>query len=171
MGFFDFVKDAGSSIFGGDADEKDIVKPLGQHLREHGVDTSNLQIKYGMSDGEQSVTISGEVDDQDTKEKIVLICGNVKGIGKVEDCVTVRQAGNVNADNAQHGTGAAVETPDDWGSKTYTVQPGDTLGKIAKEVYGSAGKYPVIFEANTPMLKDPNKIYPGQVLRIPALND
>ena len=48
------------------------------------------------------------------------------------------------------------------------AQTGDTLSKIAKEMYGDANKYPVIFEANKPMLKDPDKIYPGQVLRIPA---
>jgi len=54
-------------------------------------------------------------------------------------------------------------------AKMYTVQPGDSLSKIAREVYGDAMKYPVIFEANQPMLKDPDKIYPGQVLRVPAL--
>ena len=54
-------------------------------------------------------------------------------------------------------------------ARTYTVQAGDTLGKIAQQHYGSAGKYTVIFEANKPMLKDPDKIYPGQSLRIPAL--
>jgi nucleoid-associated protein YgaU len=51
----------------------------------------------------------------------------------------------------------------------YTVESGDTLSKIAREQYGSAGKYMAIFDANKPMLKDPNKIYPGQVLRIPPL--
>ena len=46
---------------------------------------------------------------------------------------------------------------------------GDSLSKIAKEHYGNAMKYPVIFEANKPMLEHPDKIYPGQVLRIPAI--
>ena len=50
----------------------------------------------------------------------------------------------------------------------YTVKSGDSLSKIAKVFYGNAMKYPVIFEANKPMLKSPDKIYPGQVLRIPA---
>ena len=49
----------------------------------------------------------------------------------------------------------------------YTVVSGDSLSKIAKKHYGDASKYPVIFDANRPMLKDPDKIYPGQVLRIP----
>ncbi|WP_345782230.1 LysM peptidoglycan-binding domain-containing protein [Thermomonas sp.] len=63
----------------------------------------------------------------------------------------------------------STEAPVDagWASKTYTVQKGDNLSKIAKEFYGNANKYPQIFEANKPMLKDPDKIYPGQVLRIP----
>jgi nucleoid-associated protein YgaU len=53
----------------------------------------------------------------------------------------------------------------------YTVQKGDSLSKIAKEHYGDAMKYPAIFEANKPMLADPDKIYPGQVLRLPELDD
>ena len=53
----------------------------------------------------------------------------------------------------------------------HTVEKGDSLSKIAKKYYGNAMKYPVIFEANKPMLTDPDKIYPGQVLRIPAQED
>ena len=53
----------------------------------------------------------------------------------------------------------------------HTVVSGDSLSKIAKEFYGDAMKYPVIFEANKPMLTHPDKIYPGQVLRIPPLVD
>jgi len=59
-----------------------------------------------------------------------------------------------------------VETPEPE-AKFYTVVSGDSLSKIAKEYYGNAMKYPVIFEANKPMLSHPDKIYPGQVLRIP----
>jgi nucleoid-associated protein YgaU len=47
------------------------------------------------------------------------------------------------------------------------VKSGDTLSAIAKQFYGDAGRYSAIFEANKPMLKDPDEIYPGQVLRIP----
>ena len=49
----------------------------------------------------------------------------------------------------------------------YTVVSGDNLSKISKANYGDPNKYMEIFEANKPMLSDPNKIYPGQVLRIP----
>jgi nucleoid-associated protein YgaU len=61
------------------------------------------------------------------------------------------------------GTGGAAGT-------TYTVVKGDTLSHIAKEQYGKASKWQVIFEANRDQLDDPDKIYPGQVLKIPALD-
>ena len=74
-----------------------------------------------------------------------------------------RPAGQQAAAAAEEGKAGEAA----WSSKTYTVQSGDTLGKIAKEFYGNAMEYPKIFEANKPMLTDPDKIYPGQVLRIP----
>ena len=77
----------------------------------------------------------------------MLAVGNVRGIGRVDDQMSVAKA-----------------EPE---ATFYTVKSGDTLSKIAREAYGNAAKYPVIFEANKPMLTDPNKIYPGQVLRIP----
>ncbi len=95
-------------------------------------------------------TVIGEVADQATREKIILALGNSQGIDQVRDYIKI-----------------AVEEPE---SEMYVVQRGDSLSKIAKEVYGDAMKYPAIFEANKPMLKDPDLIFPGQVLRIPAAN-
>jgi nucleoid-associated protein YgaU len=95
-----------------------------------------------------TVTVSGVAPDQATKEKIVLCCGNVQGVTQVTDLLTVA----VPADESRY----------------YTVVRGDTLSAISKSQYGSAGDYMKIFEANTPMLGHPDKIYPGQVLRIPA---
>ena len=66
-------------------------------------------------------------------------------------------------------TATVTSTEEIVGEQTYTIAKGDTLSKIAKTVYGDMMKYPIIFEANKPMLTDPDKIYPGQVLRIPAL--
>jgi nucleoid-associated protein YgaU len=170
MGIFDFIKDAGSSVFGDDDDMSEPTKPLGQHLRDHGISTEGIKFRYG----NDSATISGSVPSQELREKIITIVGNVKGIGQVEDLLVVAPP---TPDSSQVET---VEIPqeelpdaaasDDWESSTYTVQSGDTLGKIAREVYGSSSKYMTIFEANTPMLKDPNKIYPGQVLRIPKVD-
>jgi nucleoid-associated protein YgaU len=94
--------------------------------------------------------VSGIAYDQATKEKVVLVVGNTAGIGTVDDQMTVEHV----APEAQF----------------HAVVSGDTLGKIAKHYYGNAMKYPEIFEANKPMLSDPDKIYVGQVLRIPNLD-
>lgn len=95
------------------------------------------------------VKLEGKVPDQATKEKIILAAGNVGGISEVEDGLKARKGGKNEA-------------------MFYTVKSGDSLSKIAKRLLGDAMKYPDIFEANTPMLTHPDKIYPGQVLRIPG---
>ena len=178
MGLFDFMKDAGAKIFGKDHDG-DVTKPLSQHLREHGIDPTPFDFSFG---GDGTVTMRGTVKDQDTREKAVLIVGNVEGVSRVDDQLRIAQAGadfgNVvaSADTVsagQAGSSSSVAHASaggngGWSSRTYTVKSGDTLSGIAKEVYGNAGKYQQIFEANKPMLKDPDHIYPGQVLRIPA---
>jgi nucleoid-associated protein YgaU len=92
--------------------------------------------------------VFGVAKDQETKEKVILAAGNVQGVGGVHDNMTVD-----------------LSQPE---AKFYTVAKGDTLSKIAKEFYGNANAYMKIFEANKPMLTHPDKIYPGQNLRIPA---
>ena len=99
-------------------------------------------------DAEKSlVTVTGTAPDQATREKILLAAGNVAGVAEVENRMSV-----------------ARTEPE---AQFHTVERGDTLSAIAKKFYGNANKYTVIFEANKPMLSDPDKIYPGQVLRIP----
>lgn len=181
MGLFDFMKNAGDKIFGRDNDS-DInapTKPLSAHLREHGIDPSGIQFRF---EGEGTVVMEGTVRDQDTREKAVLIVGNVEGVERVDDRLRVAQAGadfsnvvgtstTVAASSAPGASGSmAHSSPGSdggWSSRTYTVKSGDTLSGIAKEMYGDSGEYQRIFEANQPMLKDPDKIYPGQMLRIP----
>ncbi len=179
MGVFDFIKNAGDKIFGKDDNQVDRTKPLSTHLREHGIDPTGIQFTVNGD----TVVMAGTVRDQDTREKAVLIVGNVDGVERVDDRLRVAQPGADFGDvrsgsstvagtsPAGAGTTVAHSSPgsnDGWSSKTYTVESGDTLSEIAKKVYGDAGKYNKIFEANQPMLKDPDKIYPGQVLRIPA---
>lgn len=106
----------------------------------------DINVRYESASA--TVTVSGSVPDQQTREKMILCCGNVQGVGHVDDALTV-SAG----DTAQ--------------SQFYTVQSGDNLSKIAQNFYGDSGKYETIFEANQPMLSDPNRIYAGQTLRIP----
>lgn len=152
MGLFDFIKDVGANIFKGGNQAKEIEELLNKDLPGKITD-----LKVDFKDG--TVTLSGECDTVATKEKAVLIAGNIKGVGNVEDAeLTVAQAAAVAAETEAAET---VET------EFYTVQSGDTLSKIAKTYYGDANKYLVIFEANCEVIKDPDLIYPGQKLRIP----
>lgn len=172
MGVLDFVRDAGEKIFGRD-DAARVQKPsaapqpggkagpapagakptptfdelrelaLRRAVEKNGFPVTGLQISVR---GERA-TVSGKVATQEIREKVVLVLGNVAGIAQVDDRLEVER-----------------KQPE---AKLYTVKSGDTLSKIAKEYYGNASKYPVIFEANKPMLTNPDQIYPGQVLRIP----
>jgi nucleoid-associated protein YgaU len=94
------------------------------------------------------VTVQGDAPTQEAVEKVTLCCGNVAGVTDVENMLVAAEP----ADESQY----------------HDVVRGDTLSAIAKTYYGNANKYPVIFEANKPMLSHPDKIYPGQKLRIPA---
>ncbi len=162
MGLFNFVTKAGSKlggkIFDWTHDEIDLTKAeeiqqekiddmraksIIENIEESGVDIEGLDVKV---EGE-NVTLGGKVKNQENYEKLSLVAGNQYGIGSVNSMLDV-----------------AEPEPE---STIYTVQSGDTLSKIAKKFYGSASKYPVIFEANKPMLTDPDKIYVGQNLRIP----
>lgn len=148
MSLFSFLKDAGEKIL--DTLTPDKAEANSEKLTQHvkgalaGIDTSKIQVKV---EGEK-VIVTGEAASQEEKEKILLALGNVAGISGVDDQITV--------------TGPVAKA-----ARFVTVEPGDTLSAISKRVYGDANQYQKIFEANRPMLKDPNKIYPGQSLRIP----
>ena len=141
MGWFDFVKDAGEALFGSDETPKE--KAIKEEVERLGLDVKDLDVTV---DGDE-VKLGGAAATQEVREKVILAAGNVAGVARVSDEMT-SEAG---------GTAAVF----------HTVERGDTLSAIAKKHLGDASKYPVIFEANKPMLSDPDKIYPGQVLRIP----
>lgn len=115
-----------------------------KHVESVGLGNPNISATV---EGDK-VILKGEVASQEEKEKIILAAGNIAGVASVEDQITV--------------TGPVVAA-----ARFVTVKKGDTLSAIAVVVYGNAGQYNKIFEANKPMLKHPDKIYPGQVLRIP----
>lgn len=154
MGLLDFLKDAGKDLFGGksgnEAEEikKEVEKALGNNV-------SNLGVRFDNG----RVTLQGEAKSQAAKEKAALIAGNVKGVSHVDDD-GLRVAGQASQAQTAGTTTAA--------SRYYTIQSGDTLSKIAKQYYGDANDYNKIFEANREVIGDPDKIYPGQQIRIPA---
>ncbi|MBD9677494.1 peptidoglycan-binding protein LysM [Pseudomonas sp. PDM18] len=144
MGIFAFVKEAGEklweSIVGQEAQAAESLK---DHIAKVGLGNPNIQVSV---EGDK-VIATGEVASQEEKEKILLALGNVAGVSGVEDHITV-----------------AAPAPE---ARFVTVKKGDTLSAIAKAEYGNANLYNKIFEANKPLLSHPDKIYPGQVLRIP----
>jgi len=170
MGLIDFIKNVGHKL---EHPQQQAPAPAQAHpqaapqgpsaqdvakLHEKQTETAlaNLVTKMGFSvqdlmiDVEGSkVTVKGKVNTQEEREKIVLLLGNSEGIGSVDDQL---QVSNPQAE-AQY----------------YDVKAGDNLSKISKQFYGDANKYNAIFEANRPMLKNADDIYPGQKLRIPAL--
>lgn len=140
MGVFKFVLDKGKDLLDG---KKDKAKAVKEEVRDLGLDEAVGKDFKVTVDGDK-VTLEGTAPDQETKEKIILAAGNIKGVAEVEDNMA------------------------SLGTTFYTVKSGDTLSAIAKKYLGSARLYPEIFEANRPMLTHPDKIYPGQVLRIPG---
>ena len=144
MGWMDFAADVGRRLGLGQSKDDD-EKAIKKELSELGLDAKDVEVEVKGD----TVVLTGSTLSQEEREKIILAAGNVEGVSKVEDNISV-------------GDGAAE-------SGYHTVQKGDTLWAIAKSAYGDGSKYPVVFEANKPMLSDPDKIYPGQVLRIPAL--
>ena len=144
MGIFKFVMDKGKQLMGADKEPAEAIK---KEVEDLGLGDDLGGDFRVMVEGDK-VKLEGKAPSQDVKEKIILAAGNVSGVSEVEDAM---EGGDE--------TDAAV---------FHTVVSGDTLSKIAKAYLGDAMKYPAIFEANKPMLADPDKIYPGQVLRIPG---
>lgn len=161
MSLISFIKEAGEKLFnlgkpdaiaaGAPADVASLNQKAADAILAY-VKTQNFDVKdlaVTFDGASLTATVSGTAADQATREKIVLCCGNVGSVEKVNDQLNVNNTAEA--------------------SRFYTVKSGDTLSKISKQMYGDANKYDAIFEANKPMLKSPDRIYPGQVLRIPAL--
>ncbi len=167
MGMFSFIKEAGEKLFGhkeietaaaaaandeaAKAHLDDLnaaaAKGIATYIEAQNLDIEGLYVSFDGATG--TVSLQGTAPSQEASEKAALCCGNVGGVSNVDNMLAV-------ADSAGE-------------SQFHDVVRGDTLSAIAKEYYGNAGKYMVIFEANKPMLSHPDKIYPGQKLRIPAL--
>jgi len=143
FGAIKFAKVAGrklKGLFGGKADKKVLEK----EVEDMGLGGQGVDIHV---DDDGKVTVKGEGVSQEMKEKIILAVGNVEGVAEVEDQI------------ASDGGEA---------SAFHEVVSGDTLWAISKTYLGKGNRYMEIFEANKPMLSHPDKIYVGQMLRIPG---
>ena len=155
MGLFDFVKGIGKkntaaaepqvAPVAAEPTAQEVANKLLGHIKSLGLPVSGLSVSYNATT--DLATVVGQVQSQADREKIILAVGNIDHVAQVDDQLTV-----------------ATPEPE---SKFYTVKSGDNLSKISKEFYGDANKYNKIFEANRPLLKNADDIFPGQVLRIP----
>lgn len=151
MSVFDFVKSVGVKLGLVDEEKAPDAEELKKALESHSLGTEKVDVKV---QGDK-VILSGEVKDQSIFEKAIVAVGNTLGVSKVEAAeLKVAEA--------------PAKDP-----VFYTVKKGDNLWKIAEAHYGKGkgDKHTLIFEANKPMLTHPDKIYPGQVLRIPELDE
>lgn len=174
MGIFESIKNAFSS----EEPAPDVTVAPSQLLREAGIDPGGL--KFGFGTG--SITVSGEIAQEADRQKILDTLSTIKDIHTVTDNMTVaapavetpvEESAPAPAGDAAPETVQAEAAPvsEESEGRTYTVESGDTLWAIADRVYGNGSKYKEIFEANRDLLDDPDKIFPGQKLRIPELGD
>jgi len=144
MGLFDFAAEFGKKLFG---KNDDAAEKIQQDIEKNNPGMSGLGVEYQNG----VVTLSGRAESADAMEKAVLMAGNVQGVHAVNADTVAAPAQTVSIEY-------------------YTIVKGDTLSGIAKRFYGNAMDYPLIFEANREVIKDPDLIYPGQKIRIPAKN-
>jgi len=147
MGLFDFVASVGKKLFGSDAPKEDAAAKIKSEI-----ETANLGIKnLGVGFDSGNCSLSGDCPSGEAMQKAVLLAGNVQGVSAVD----------------VKGLRVPPPTPADESVEYYIIQKGDTLSKIAKQHYGDANKYPLIFEANREVIKNADLIFPGQKIRIP----
>ncbi|UAX41507.1 peptidoglycan-binding protein LysM [Pasteurella canis] len=144
MGLFDFVGEIGRKLFSKKEDAADAVV---QHIKEDNPGIEDVVVK--VEDG--VAIIEGTAESASALEKAVLMVGNVEGIT------------SVNVDKVVIKSGESLAGDDEF----YVIQKGDTLWKIAEKTYGNGTKYTAIVEANKEVIKDADKIFPGQKIRLP----
>lgn len=156
MGLFDFARDIGKKLFNREDDDTQKAERIKDAISELGL--RSLEVTY--KDGQ--VHLSGQAPSAEAREKAILLAGNVEGVAAVN--ADALQAPAQASTASLGGTAGAGGEP---APNFYEIKPGDTLSKIAKTVYGDASAYTRIFEANREVIEDPDKIYPGQKIRIP----
>jgi len=152
MGFFDFVSDAGKNILGQGDDAASIKKEIESSFENVPVDGLVVTVEG------DTVTLAGVAQDYPTREKAILIAGNIEGVAQVnaDQLITLEQISEENVH----------EIPEEI---FYTIVKGDTLWEIATKYYDDGSKYTHIVDANIEVIKDADLIYPGQAIRIPEV--
>jgi len=143
MGFFDFIKDAGAKILGKGDDNENVKKLIEEEKETMPIDDLDVEVRG------DTVYLKGKAKSAEDRVKAALIAGNIEGVSKV------------NVDDLETDDKQEIE------DLFYEVQKGDTLWRIAEIYYKDGSRYTEIFEANREVIKDPDKIYPGQMIRIP----
>ncbi len=143
MGFFDFIKDAGAKILGRGDDNENVKKLIESEKGTMPIDDLHVEVQG------DTVVLKGKAKSAEDKVKAALIAGNIEGISKVD------------ADALETEDAAPID------DIFYEIQKGDTLWRVAEIYYKDGSRYKEIFEANREVIKDPDKIYPGQMIRIP----
>ena len=152
MGLFSFFKDAGKKLLGSGNDDEAIKNEIESSFEGEPVQGLVVSVEDGV------VTLAGVAQDNDTREKVILIAGNVEGVE------------SVNADQLLTPEMIEASNERDIPEPTfYTIQKGDTLWAIAQNHYGDGNKYRDIVAANLEVIKDADKIYPGQSIRLPEI--
>jgi len=156
MGMFDFVADVGHKLFSSEEEPAETIKKTIE-ADNPGIENLGVEFVNGF------VTLSGKSSTAEAVEKAILLAGNIHGVGKVVSNIEVA-GGAVEASTNQTEGGEAQTV---GGSEFYTIKSGDTLSAIAKHFYGDASKYQKLFAENREVIKDPDKIFVGQKIRIP----
>ncbi len=153
MSSFDFMSDSGKKVLGKENDSVAVKEEIESSFEE-GLPVDGLTVNV---EGD-TITLAGIAKDYPTREKVILIAGNIEGIAHVnaEQLITMEQ---ISEENER-------EIPEEI---FYTIEKGDTLWAIATKFYDDGSKYPHIVDANIEVIKNPDLIYPGQAIRIPEV--
>lgn len=161
MDLLGFAKDIGRRIFNKDEEAAEKIKEL---IEQNNPGVENLEVDYERG----IVSLAGECASSAALQKCVLLAGNVQGVVDVyANKMTVKPTAAAAAPASKEGAAPKAAAEKEEKVEFYEIRSGDTLSKIAKKYYGDAMKYPRIFEANREVIQDPDKIYPGQRIRIP----
>jgi nucleoid-associated protein YgaU len=155
MSLFGFVKDIGRRLFNKDEEAAEKIK---EHILANNPGVEDLEVTYENG----IVGLSGRCTNKEAFQKCVLMAGNVEGVADVYATGLQAYVDPAATTAAAEAAKAAAE------EKYYVIQKGDTLWAIAKKYLGDGNRYPEIFEANREVILDPDKIFPGQKIRIPA---